>query len=184
MKENQRVVISKRMIREGLLRLLAYKQLEEINITELCKEAGINRSTFYSYYSQPRDVLLEIGDTLIQETQRLSPNPKNLHEAKEAIERTLTYVSDRSDLMKILIQNQSDDFFSHVLNRFYKIFADMKGDIRSVSDLDEDSTKLLTTYCIGGAFFLLRQWLIEGIDKTPKEIADLLYRFIDKGFAF
>lgn len=39
MEENQRVTISKRMLRDSLLRLLESKELSEINITELCREA-------------------------------------------------------------------------------------------------------------------------------------------------
>ena len=37
---NQRVAVTKRMIKEGLMRLLGKKSLEKITITELCQEAG------------------------------------------------------------------------------------------------------------------------------------------------
>ncbi len=57
---NQRVAVTKRMVKEGLIRLLEKKSLEKINITELCQEAGINRTTFYRYYELPRDVLTEM----------------------------------------------------------------------------------------------------------------------------
>ena len=67
MKENQRIVISKRMLRESLLRLLRTKELSEINITELCREAEINRATFYKYYNTPQDVLSDIAMELIKE---------------------------------------------------------------------------------------------------------------------
>ncbi len=65
---NQRVVVTKRMLKEGLMRLLKNRPLEKISITELCQEAGINRTTFYRYYELPRDVLTEIQNNFFAET--------------------------------------------------------------------------------------------------------------------
>ncbi len=52
-KINMRVAVTKRMLKEGLLRCLETKDLEEITISELCKEAGINRATFYKHFNTP-----------------------------------------------------------------------------------------------------------------------------------
>ena len=56
-KENQRVILTKRLLYEGLLRLLEKKELHKITITELCAEAGINRATFYKHNSTPKDLM-------------------------------------------------------------------------------------------------------------------------------
>lgn len=50
------------------MRLLDKKPLEKINITELCQEAGINRTTFYRYYELPKDVLTEMQNDFFEET--------------------------------------------------------------------------------------------------------------------
>jgi len=63
---NQRVTVTKRMVKEGLTRLLEKKPLDKINITELCQEAGVNRTTFYRYYELPRDVLTEMQDEFLK----------------------------------------------------------------------------------------------------------------------
>lgn len=67
-KINQRVAITQKMIQEGLIRLLGKKPLEKISITELCQEAGINRTTFYRYYEVPRDVLTQMQNEFFEET--------------------------------------------------------------------------------------------------------------------
>ena len=59
-KENQRITLSKRLLKEALLRLLTRKQLDQITVSELCGEASINRATFYRHYGTPRDVLKDI----------------------------------------------------------------------------------------------------------------------------
>lgn len=60
-KLNQRVAISKYLMKEALLKLLKEKSIGKISVSELCKEAEINRTTFYRYYETPRDILQEIA---------------------------------------------------------------------------------------------------------------------------
>ena len=44
--------------------------------------------------------------------------------------------------------------------------------------VDPVDMKLASYYYSGGFIFILRQWLTENIDKTPTEIAALIYRFV------
>ena len=55
-RENQRIMLSKRLIKESLTRLLASESIHKISVRMLCEEAGINRSTFYKYYGSQYDV--------------------------------------------------------------------------------------------------------------------------------
>ena len=45
--ENQRIRLSKTMLKNALIRLLANKSIDKITVYELCAEAQINRTTFY-----------------------------------------------------------------------------------------------------------------------------------------
>lgn len=58
--ENQRIRLTKRLIGDSLIRLMSQKDIRQINVSELCRHAGINRATFYRYYNTPEDVLSEI----------------------------------------------------------------------------------------------------------------------------
>lgn len=71
-KENQRIILTKRMLKEALLKLMETKSIQKISVSELCKEAGINRVTFYNHYSAPSDILTEMGDELISGMQDAS----------------------------------------------------------------------------------------------------------------
>ena len=59
-KENQRIMITKRLLKEALIEILKGKPIEKVSVTELCERAEINRSTFYAHYNIPQDVLTEI----------------------------------------------------------------------------------------------------------------------------
>lgn len=67
LKDSQRTIITKRMLKEGLLRLLKTKPLDKISIAELCRESGINRTTFYRHYEVPKDILKEMQTEFIKE---------------------------------------------------------------------------------------------------------------------
>lgn len=54
MKDDQRIALTKRLLREGLLRLLSKTDLNKISVTQLCIESGINRATFYRHYEERR----------------------------------------------------------------------------------------------------------------------------------
>ena len=44
---------------DALVTLLALKPFEYITVSEICKEAGVNRSTFYLHYENTLDLLSE-----------------------------------------------------------------------------------------------------------------------------
>ena len=49
------------MLREGMLRCMESKQLSRITVSDLCKESGINRATFYNHYDSPSMILRELA---------------------------------------------------------------------------------------------------------------------------
>ena len=55
-KTDRRVKYTKQAIRDSFLKLLSEKPIEKISVTEICREAEINRGTFYSHYTNPYDL--------------------------------------------------------------------------------------------------------------------------------
>ena len=53
---------SKKCFFEALLRLYHQKSYPEIQISEICREAGYNRSTFYRIYPSKEALLLDTVD--------------------------------------------------------------------------------------------------------------------------
>ena len=60
-KENQRIMLTKRLLQTAFLKLLKVKPIHAISIRELCLEAGINRTTFYYHYGSQYDLLEDIS---------------------------------------------------------------------------------------------------------------------------
>jgi AcrR family transcriptional regulator len=52
-----RVLRSRQMLMEALLRLLNHKEFDDISIQEIADEAGLNRATFYLHYTDKNALL-------------------------------------------------------------------------------------------------------------------------------
>ena len=63
--DNQRVRLTKRLLKEALISLMQTTPFDRITVKKLCEEAGINRTTFYLHYTDTNKLLTEIEDDLI-----------------------------------------------------------------------------------------------------------------------
>ncbi len=176
---NQRVAVTKRMVQEGLMRLLEKKPLEKINVTQLCQEAGINRTTFYRYYELPRDVLTEMQNKFFEETLEHFQNPLTASD----IERFFACLSEHAALVKLFFQYNSDADWMNIFAQIYNSFPEKKM-LKAFQNLDENSVELLSTYLAGGTYFLARKWIMEDIPMSPKEVAALALSVLDKEKVF
>ncbi len=71
---NKRRRASQEKFQKVFLELLQGHELEEISVSDICKEAGLNRSTFYANYLDIFDLADQIRETLEQEVNGLYEN--------------------------------------------------------------------------------------------------------------
>ncbi len=179
MKDDQRVSLTKRLLREGLLRLLSKKDLGKISVTELCSESGINRATFYRHYQQPRDILTEIRRGLCLDVRALTEMADPKDGPKKWMENICRYFYEQSELVNILFKYRTDEELESLMN---DLFESQLPELRANSaldELDDDSLKLGACYYAGGIYCILRLWLSQPIDKSPEEIAGLILHLLN-----
>jgi len=166
------------MLKEGLIRLLKEKPLDRISITELCREAEINRTTFYRHYELPKDVLMEMQSDFFEDAVKHFQKPMTTNN----IEQFFAYLYEHSELVKFFFQYNSDAVWANLFTRIYSNFPDKMP--KAFRNIDENSAKLLSTYLAGGTFFLVRQWIIEDIPIPPKDVAAIALKILDKDRMF
>ena len=78
MKEDQRIRLSKQLLRNALLELLKEKHISKVSVREICERAQINRTTFYKYYGSQYELLEDIENMLIaQITEKITVDTEN-----------------------------------------------------------------------------------------------------------
>lgn len=174
-RENQRVLVSKRLLKEGLLKMLVTRELDAVNVSALCREAGINRATFYRHYTCPRDVLVDLERDMVNEFSERVALPTTQAEARQYLEEVCTYLYERKELLRILIRCKTDEDLTGILREFNLKFRQMQDELEEIRNLDEESLQLVSAFLYTGGYYLIRRWLTADINKTPKEVANLLY---------
>lgn len=181
-KEDQRVALTKRLLQEGLLRLLKQKDIYRINVTELCRESGINRATFYKHYTSPHDVLMDIGNSIARDfldTQGLEES-ECFPDHKAFLEALCRYLYLNADKMKVLIRYNMDSEVSNIFHNLPQI-RDMLTKYLG-KRFDDGDVELVITFICSGGYHLVREWLMEDISKTPEEIAALILKLATSGW--
>lgn len=180
MKENQRITLTRRLLREALLQLLSEKPLEKISVSALCRTAGINRTTFYHHYQTPSDVLTEMENELVEGLQQY--NVQNLTERStlQAATSICAYLHKHADTLRVLFRCNVDGHLATVVTRMNRSLLELRERQPRLVPLDADAMRLTATFLGTGGYYLIRQWLLDEIDKTPAEIAELMLNIVKK----
>ena len=175
-KGNQRIMLTKRLVKESLVALLHEKRIHKISIRELCDDAGINRTTFYKYYSSQYDVLFELEEELLTHIQdSLTKYPEETHNQLTAI---CTYLDQNVELIRLLTDNNVDpDFPSKLFN-----LPQLRSMLHEKLDqsFDKQSVDYAFIFISNGGYHLIREWINRDQRKTPSEIATLILELTEK----
>lgn len=180
-KENQRIALTRCLLQEGLLRLLTTEKLEDISVTALCKEAGINRATFYNHYTSPQALLAEMEADLVFKLQSHFDHSGTLEAVVDQTERCLIILKENAALFQILAAYHTDRDLEHLVERIVKHYDEHRLNLQK-TQFDPDVVHLVSSYLYAGCYNLIREWLVRDIDKTPREVAELLVSIVSKDY--
>lgn len=174
--ENQRIRLSKRMLKGALLQLLKEKSIEKITVYELCDTAQINRTTFYKYYGSQYDLLDDIENDFFSELgdHLLAVNQSEY----DGLIQVLEYLNADQSKCKVLINSIADQDFAEKLFQLPFIRALLKNYTpEQYTPKQEEYFRLF--FCHGG-YAIIRRWLNEEDHESPRELAEVLISFGDR----
>lgn len=169
----------------ALISLLKKKPLEYITVSEICKAAEVNRSTFYLHYETIGNLLSETIRYLLDDflayfpldTQTVSLN-LNACELDELVfisanylNPYFSYLKDHKEIFEAALVNNKifglediykrmfENIFSPVLDRFH---------------YPPNIRKYVMMYYINGINAIVSEWLKNGCDKTTEELSEII----------
>ncbi|MDE7107257.1 MAG: TetR/AcrR family transcriptional regulator, partial [Clostridiales bacterium] len=82
-------------MRRAFLTLLETKEFADISIMDICKAAGVNRSTFYAHYDNTYDLLKEAFESMIANfiNECDFDNPVDLNDMRNLSKEDLNFAS-------------------------------------------------------------------------------------------
>lgn len=168
-KESRRVLMTKRLLKESLLDMLKDKNISDVNITELCKRADVNRSTFYSYYDTVNDILNEIGEDLIAQLPTMKAE-NQFFQIEESVITEFTqfmhYIRIHAEEFEILLRPDNKYFREKLMETIMHHFK------KNLPENDTNSFHLLGyIFSINGAIALFIEWIKSGFKISDKDFA-------------
>ena len=170
--ENQRIRLTKRLIKESLFDLLQTNTISDISVTHLAKNAGINRSTFYVHYHDQYEVLEELGYDFVHKIANVTQSEQNLTLADQVAE-TSRYFKDNIEQTRFLMANFQAD--SPVIQELMaQRFAQISNANSAFNTkLDVDTKRLLQAFMVQGIYSLIRTWFSMTSRKRQKKSVNL-----------
>ena len=181
-KENQRIALTKKLLQEGLLRLLETKTLDKISVTELCKESGINRATFYNHYSSPFDLLNSVEDKLAETLRAIIGDPRTANDALTHTEAVCAFFYENAHTVLTLHNCHADQRLINALYEMNKTFQAYRIKERYVQTVPPVAIHLIAVFFNSGCYSILLEWLQNDIPATPKQIAELMLALARENF--
>ena len=177
MSDNRRIKISKRMMKEALIDLLDEKPLEKITVTEICKSADVNRSTFYAYYEDISALMLEIEDEVLEHVTSYAENFNDYSDKRmlEVFEEFFNYVRDNAKLFRVLmVQHDNRSFNRRMLDTImekYKMSLEWNGELPA---------KYTYIYSVSGVIGIMGEWIDSGFSISSKKLAKIVMQMCIK----
>ena len=168
-KIDRRVRKSKEAIRTALVKLLKHKDIEDITVTEIAKEADVNRKTFYNNYENIYQVIEEIeNDIVISFTDLLSKInlDEMLKQPLKIFEMLTNIIQKDFEFYSNLVQAQRLGGFNLVLKITETLKESVKANLPKELFKDKFTMEFSIDYMITGMMEGYTEWL-----QNPKEIS-------------
>lgn len=173
-KNNQRTRLSKMLLKNALMDLLREKgNIGKISVRELCDAAELNRSTFYAHYNEPKDLLAELENELLQSTKvHLEKiGAENDSGAHKYLLSFLKYIKQNDKTFRTLLVDTTDPEFR---SRFMQ-----QSIIQFIQNLEmtlpEEIEQYVYSYILNGSTGIIVQWIRSDYKADENTICELLF---------
>ena len=169
----------------GLIEILKTKPFEFITVSEICKKAGVNRSTFYLHYENTKDLLEETvkkmsGDFVLYfiPDGKISPidfdnvpREKLFFITEKYLMPYLSYFKENRKIFLTLLENRELFGFEEIYKKLYdNIFNPILNRFR----YPEGERKYVMAFYLNGINSIITEWIKDDCAKPEEEIIKII----------
>ncbi len=183
---DHRVRVTKLLIRKAFTQLLMSKPIQSISIKELCREAGINRGTFYAHYSDIYQLRQQMEDEMLEDFQQaLKPLLEQGNEVPplRVTTRIFQCLRDNADVCAMTFGPYGDKAFAarmiDVSREKYEQYYH-----RYFKDVTPQKLEYYYTFVSAGCMGMVEKWLNNGLNPSAEELAMAAERIMMLGIGF
>lgn len=162
-KNNRRAKYTKNVIQETVLSLLENQSMDSIKVTDVCKIADVNRTTFYRYYDDIYDCVDKIESEFLDSVKiddTLSP--------MEALNHLLTAFYDNRKLSNLVFVEGK----TKLLSRMKEVMMP-NHPMRMQKNLQYNEV-----YVMSGMQGMLKKWVKDGMIQSPEQLTSIIIKVV------
>ncbi|WP_318766529.1 TetR/AcrR family transcriptional regulator [Lactiplantibacillus carotarum] len=168
-KNNRRTQYTINVIEEALVTLLTDYPLEKITVAEVCREADVNRGTFYRYFVNIMDCFKTVQKNFFKE---MAENDQLFDEQspEKFLVGLLQTFKNNATLMRSLLTNQSTELLQ-------KFLEHRKSVLNINTEANREGLYEMDFYANGIAN-VVKRWLLLNTPESPEQMAKIILKII------
>ncbi|MFD1269213.1 TetR/AcrR family transcriptional regulator [Paenibacillus motobuensis] len=177
---DRRVIRTKAIIRTAFTNLIEEKGFDALTVKDITTRAEINRGTFYLHYRDKYDLLEQNEQELIQGLIGILSTMQpviDIEQVLPQIVRVFEYLGEHADFLKTILGPKGDPSF-HALLR--KMMSEHLFEKNVVPFIRKENALVpinyLVSYIASAHFGIIQEWLMQGRQESPQEIASIIFK--------
>lgn len=168
-KNNSRYKANSEKIETAFLTLILNNKYEDITTSKICKQAGINRSTFYAHYDDINDLVIKIESKFAKGTASIfNYGERQTH---EAFIEMFNFIKENKYFYKAFLN------IPYITLAETNVKLDVLKNIGKNSNIEKSKTMGIfyrASFFGAGIKEMCRLWLENDCKESPEEMASLL----------
>ncbi len=170
-KNNRRILVTKRILKESLLSLMKEKSISKITIKEICDLSEMSRSTFYLHYQDQFELLNDIENDVLTNTFEALNNLEGSVNTIESIESFLNYVKQNKETFGVLLcQSETEAFQTQIINNIADYVKESVPETAA-----HPNENYLFTFIMHGSLNVIRTWIKNEFDVPVNSLTELIF---------
>lgn len=170
-KLNRKRAYSQKVIREAFLELTKTKLVNKVTVTDICRIADVNRTTFYSNYDDISDLVKSIVTELYQKLYAIMAQYDRM-DNEEFYIALLTTIQENASLCLVMPQLSEREFKAMGIDfTFPKMRYNRRVRSRSYKP---DKFNIALEYVMWGTGLVIVKWIRRGMTPPIPELAKQL----------
>lgn len=167
---NKTALASQRQISNAMMRLIQEKPFSQITVSELCREAGISRQTFYTLFTSRENVVVfTLQAHYCDAPQMADYDRSDRTDSLKALCRVYSeYMCNNQRLIKTLVDNHIDYL---LYDSFFDALENCDCFLESV---DPCTRRYAASFYAGGVSSVARRYAQEGCSTSADRLEELL----------
>ncbi|MBY5033939.1 TetR/AcrR family transcriptional regulator [Streptococcus gallolyticus] len=169
---------TKKAIEKAMVNLLKHQSFDEISTSQLAKNAGISRSSFYTHYKDKYEMIDRYQQTLFSKLEYVFD--KNEFQKEKALLEIFEFLDRESLFAALLTQNGTKEIQTYIRNKLQTMISKELYDEYQTLDKAPVEKLYNSVYLSHAIFGIYQMWITRGKKETAEQMTQILLNMLPR----